>query len=793
MKKMQGLVVPLLIVLLIAAGVPAEDIGKDNTQNYYYRTQMVDISIPSTASFQALLDRGITVLAVHQQSATVLVSDSELVWLTFHQYHPCVLYSDSAARHGWKDNPDLLLSFHTYDSLTDELQTIASLYPAITELYELGQSVQGRSIWGLKITDNPHLEENEPEVRICGLHHGDELMSMELPLLLAWHLVQNYSSDPLITTLVDHREIWILPMVNPDGREATPYPTRTNANGIDLNRNYGYMWGGWSGSSPFSEPEVQAVRDHALVNPFVLSLSFHTSGDIVNYIWNYKGEPVADHDVVEQLSLQYGSHNGYWVVEGYDWYQTRGDTNDFSYGCRGDIDWTIEVQNSNIQQAWNLNKDAMVELIEASAMGLSGIVTDAITGQPLEASIWVEDAWWPCFSDAAIGDYHKVLLPGTYTVHYTANGYEENVVVVEVTDTLQPIQVNVSLHPASNRYFAHQVTWCNFYDPYSYPNNFQNNPTEAVAALGAPDGVCASLGVGGTLVVDMQTEIEDREGAADIRIVEGDGSDDGYHVSVAQAWNGPWVEVGSGFGTTEFDLATGPIDVIRFIKLVDDADGNPYDQHPGVDIDALVNLAPVVANAPPEAPDQPSGPEEGETGLEYTFTTCAIDPESNEVYYQWNWGDEIGPWIGPFASNVTIGASHIWSQPGAYELFVRAKDQHGAESPWSTPHTIHITGVPAIEIGNITGGFGVKAEILNRGTGEATDVHWTITLDGFVILGKETKGEFTKIMPGFTPKAKTGLLLGLGRVAITVTAEEEQKLAQGLIFGPLVVVYSQEM
>ena len=89
--------------------------------------------------------------------------------------------------------------FHSYSEMTSELQTITATYPDITNLYELGTSVQGRIIWGLKITDKPDLEENEPEVRIAGLHHGNELMSAELPLLLAWHLVINYSFDSYIS------------------------------------------------------------------------------------------------------------------------------------------------------------------------------------------------------------------------------------------------------------------------------------------------------------------------------------------------------------------------------------------------------------------------------------------------------------------------------------------------------------------------------------------------------------------------------------------------------------------
>ena len=113
--------------------------------------------------------------------------------------------------------------------------------------------------------------------------------------------------------IIDNREIWIIPLVNPDGRQAG---SRYNANGVDLNRDYGYIWEGQGGSSaPFSQPETKVFRQHALENNFVLSLSFHTSGDIVNYLWNHKGTPIADHDVVVFLSNMYGSYNGYWLLK----------------------------------------------------------------------------------------------------------------------------------------------------------------------------------------------------------------------------------------------------------------------------------------------------------------------------------------------------------------------------------------------------------------------------------------------------------------------------------------------
>jgi hypothetical protein len=176
----------------------------------------------------------------------------------------------------------------------------------------------------------------------------------------------------------------------------------------------------------------------------------------------------------------------------------------------------------------------------------------------------------------------------------------------------------------------------------------------------------------------------------------------------------------------------------------------------------------------------------GEIGIEYTFTTSTTDPQDNEVYYMVSWGDMLGDWLGPYSSGQTIGFMHTWAVVGNYSITVKAKDSEGLESDWSEASSITILTVPRIEIGEITGGFGsVTAEIKNVGAAEASNVAWSISLDGgLVLLGRETTGTFTKIMPGFAPKAKTSFVFGFGSVDIIVTAGEVEKTATALLFGP---------
>jgi hypothetical protein len=194
-------------------------------------------------------------------------------------------------------------------------------------------------------------------------------------------------------------------------------------------------------------------------------------------------------------------------------------------------------------------------------------------------------------------------------------------------------------------------------------------------------------------------------------------------------------------------------------------------------------------NTPPQTPAKPTGPATGEAGVEYTFTTSTVDPQNNDVYYMVAWGDEVSDWLGPFNSGETVSLVHTWDAVGEYTILVKAKDALDLESGWSEPAQISIIALPRLEIGNLTAGFGsISVQIRNVGAGDATNVDWSITLDGkLVFLGKETTGSFLKIAPGFSPKAKSGFVLGFGKTDILVTVGDLQKTAQATLFGPMVL------
>jgi len=177
--------------------------------------------------------------------------------------------------------------YHSYDEIKSELHQLQLQYPQIAKVYDIGDSweksrgIADRDIWAIKISDNVTQEEDEAEILFIGCHHAREWISVEVPFYLAKYLVENYDTDPLIRSYVDNGEIWIVPMLNPDGHQYSidvdrwwRKNRRSNGGGsygVDLNRNYSYMWGGpgssgdpWSdiyrGPAPFSEPETQSIQ-----------------------------------------------------------------------------------------------------------------------------------------------------------------------------------------------------------------------------------------------------------------------------------------------------------------------------------------------------------------------------------------------------------------------------------------------------------------------------------------------------------------------------------------------------
>jgi len=180
---------------------------------------------------------------------------------------------------------------------------------------------------------------------------------------------------------------------------------------------------------------------------------------------------------------------------------------------------------------------------------------------------------------------------------------------------------------------------------------------------------------------------------------------------------------------------------------------------------------------PPEIPERPDGPTEGLIDEVYTFETSTTDPDGDNIFYQFEWGDNTtSNWLGPYEGGVSVQAQHQWEIAEEYEIRVRAKDDNNSvETTWSEPLSINIFTGPILDIGCVSGGFfKVSAEINNVGDLDSEELELDVTIDGGMIFsGKTTSGELPSISPGEKAEFASSPILGFGPITITFTAENE--------------------
>ena len=251
--------------------------------------------------------------------------------------------------------------YYTLAEIEADLDEMFQLFPnLITQKFSIGTSHEGRTIWAVKISDNPGVNENEPTVGFDALVHAREPQSMATQMYYMWYLLENYGTDPEATYLVDNREMYFVPCFNPDGYD---YNRQTDPNGggmwrknrrnnggsygVDLNRNFGYMWGyddlgsspipsseTYRGPSAFSEPEAQAIRDFAILNNYGTHFNMHTHGGYILYPWGYIDAETPDSITYREFGALLTSYSGYAFGSGGQLlgYNSNGSIRDWMYG-----------------------------------------------------------------------------------------------------------------------------------------------------------------------------------------------------------------------------------------------------------------------------------------------------------------------------------------------------------------------------------------------------------------------------------------------------------------------------
>ncbi|GIM92861.1 carboxypeptidase T [Paractinoplanes toevensis] len=333
---------------------------------------------------QAQLDRiarvGAAIDDVEHQVVTVTATDTEVRTLRRQGFIVQPILQTY-------DFPPSDAAYHNYAETITEVNNIVAKYPAIAGKKVLGKSYEGRDIVAVKISDNVGTDEAEPEVLYDANHHAREHLTVEMAVYLLHLFADNYTTDTRIKNIVDSREIWIVPTVNPDGSE---YDVATgsyrswrknrqpnsgsSAVGTDLNRNYGFKWGCCGGSSgstssatyrgpaAFSSPETKVIRDFVASRvvggkqQITSAMDFHTYSELVLWPYGYTtsataaGMTVDDANALSTLGEQMADTNNYTAEQSSDLYITDGDLLDWLWGTYKIFAYTFEMYPTSAGQ-----------------------------------------------------------------------------------------------------------------------------------------------------------------------------------------------------------------------------------------------------------------------------------------------------------------------------------------------------------------------------------------------------------------------------------------------------------
>ncbi|MES2555682.1 MAG: M14 family zinc carboxypeptidase [Bacteroidota bacterium] len=249
--------------------------------------------------------------------------------------------------------------FYKYQEFIDEIDAMAVQYPNLITVKDTINnylSIENRPIYFMRMSDNAATDESEPEILYTSIHHAREPNSLSEVIFYMWYLLENYDNSEEIQFLLDNTELYFVPMVNPDGYiyNETTDPNgggmwrknrRNNGGsyGVDLNRNYSYLWGTsgismtpsadtYPGTGAFSEPETQAIQWFCEDRDFVFAFNAHTyADDILHPIGTTVAEFADDHDYFQAFTGHMVLYNGYGHIKSSDLYPASGDSDDYMY------------------------------------------------------------------------------------------------------------------------------------------------------------------------------------------------------------------------------------------------------------------------------------------------------------------------------------------------------------------------------------------------------------------------------------------------------------------------------
>ena len=372
---------------------------------------------------------------------------------------------DNISKNNWDYYP-------TYNQYVDMMYAFADSFPNICKVHSLGTLNSGREILIVNISDNVGQKENEPSFLYTSSMHGDELTGYVLMLRFIDDILNNYNTNSRITYLVNEIDIWINPLANPDGAYAGGNSnvwgaTRSNANFIDLNRNFPDPQDGpHPDGNPWQEETLIFMGLSDTIN-FNLSSNLHTGSVVANYPWDTWSQLTADDSWWQHVCNEYadtcqfyGTGNYFTnyndgIINGYDWYEVDGGRQDYMNYYKHCREFTLELSNDKtpnpqeLPSFWNATHPSFYNYMEQSLYGLRGIITDSVTGLPIKARVEIANHDVDSshvYSSLPIGNYHRYIYQGNYSFTFSKSGYHSKTINASILNN-NTTYLNVQLVP----------------------------------------------------------------------------------------------------------------------------------------------------------------------------------------------------------------------------------------------------------------------------------------------------------------------------------------------------------